>query len=42
MPKSAMRCAIATPPNQHESGTFAHARAKKCRWRPELPVNVGL
>jgi hypothetical protein len=36
-PKSAKRCAIATLPNQHESGTFRPAGAKRCSGLPKLP-----
>jgi hypothetical protein len=40
-PKSARRCAIATPPNRHESGTFRHAGAERRHERLEIAVNDG-
>jgi hypothetical protein len=37
MAKSPKRCAIATLPNQHESGTFSPAKAMK----PPLAAGIG-
>jgi hypothetical protein len=36
MPKSAKRCAIATLPNQHESGTFCPCEGG------EVPLQAGI
>jgi hypothetical protein len=42
LPKSAKRCAIATLPDQHESGTFCPCEGKqaanRCLGQPELLI----
>jgi len=42
LPKSARRCAIATLPDQHESGTFRLGRAERRRRRPKLPESTAV
>src|SRR5471030_2130523 len=37
MPKSPERCAIATLPDRHESGTFCPDEDINCHWRSYLP-----
>jgi hypothetical protein len=41
MAKSPKRCAIATLPNQHESGTFSPAKARKVRAAAENGPDQG-